>query len=146
MKYLSIYLCVVLFGILSACSNSLEYDEILAVDVTEQSTKSVSDFEPDVCYGIDEYNNLLISFKWSPVSSGVQLIYPDYYGGAYVKDKKLVILIAGNPEIYREEFARRCGSEDIVLEKCEYSYVTLLKQTSIYDEIPIEDPRYNIVG
>ena len=113
MKNLSIYLFVVFLGILSAC-NSLENVDVETVDTTEQITRSASDFEPAVCYGLEEYNNLLKSFEPSPIPSGAPLIYPTYYGGAYVKDTKLVILIAGNPELYREEFVKRCGSENIL--------------------------------
>ena len=145
MKNLSIYLFVVFLGILSAC-NSLENVDVETVDTTEQITRSASDFEPAVCYGLEEYNNLLKSFEPSPIPSGAPLIYPTYYGGAYVKDTKLVILIAGNPELYREEFVKRCGSENILLEKCGYSYVSLLAQTEKIHEYVMNGNIDGIVG
>lgn len=73
--------------------------------------------------------------------------YPGYYGGAYVNDNgKLVILISGNPKVHRTEFVKRCASENIVLEKCQYPYVALLNQINLLNEIPIENADYNIMG
>lgn len=145
MKKITIYLFVVLLGVLSAC-NSFENEEVVTMDTTEQSTRSASDFEPAVCHGLGEYNNLLNSFEPSPILSGSPLIYPAYYGGAYVKDKQLIILISDNPQLYREEFVKRCGSEDIVLEKCEYSYVSLLNQTDKIHEYVKNGNTQGIVG
>ncbi len=87
------------------------------------------------------------SFKSSPNPSSETYNYPGYYGGCYVnKEGKLVILISGNPKVHRKEFVQRCGSENIVLEKCKYPYVVLLNQMNRITEYHKNTPNNNIIG
>lgn len=119
--------------------------EMMATVETRSNTSD--DFEPAICYGLEEYNNLLNSFKPSPTPAAPPSNYPGYYGGAYVNDDgKLVILISGNPKVHRDEFVRRCASEDIVLEKCKFPYVVLLNQARKIIEYQDNNINNNIMG
>lgn len=146
MKNLFFYFLAAISIFLVACSSSDIDDSVISQTGTLE-TRSVSDFEPAICYGLEEYNNLLNSFKLSPVPSAEPSHYPGYYGGAYVNDNgKLVILITGNPKVHRNEFVRRCGSENIVLEKCKYPYVALLNQIQRINEFQQHHFDSNIMG
>lgn len=146
MKNLIVFSCIFLFGILFAC-DSFEKENILNTNETGASTRSISNLEPALSYGLEEYNNLLSSFSGSPQPDARPTNYPDYYGGAYInKDNKLAILVLGNPEDHREEFVKRCGTKDIVLEKCNYSFADLLKQIDRILVFQRENRNHNILG
>ena len=133
----------------AACSSSdlLEDESMVEMTTAETRSSTSNDFEPAICYGLEEYNNLLNSFKPSPTPAAPPSNYPGYYGGAYVNDDgKLVILISGNPKVHRDEFVRRCGSEDIVLEKCKYPYVKLLNQINRINDYIDKRPDCSILG
>lgn len=53
--------------------------------------------------------------------------YPDYYGGYYHDNGKLVILITKGAKNYEKDLDRRVGNEDYVTKDCDFSYNDLLK-------------------
>lgn len=53
--------------------------------------------------------------------------YPNYYGGYYHDDGKLVILIAKGSKNYEKDLDRRIGDRDYVTKACDFSYNDLLK-------------------
>jgi hypothetical protein len=146
-KNLSFYFFVLFFGILAACDTS-DLSEVQDIS-SEHTSKTRATFDSELIqsYGLEEYNNLLNSFKSAPMPSAEPSNYPGYYGGAYInKDNKLAILVLGNPEDHREEFVKRCGTKDIVLEKCNYSFADLLKQIDRILVFQRENKNHNILG
>lgn len=55
------------------------------------------------------------------VTKGDRNLYPDYFGGIYInKNKEVVVLIKGSPELYANVF-RTNSDVDVQLVECEYS-------------------------
>lgn len=51
--------------------------------------------------------------------------YPDYYGGAYIEEGKLYLMVTCDPEDVREEITDVTGNSEIILRECDYSYSEL---------------------
>lgn len=83
-------------------------------------------------------NNLLASFE-NYVTRGNDIVYPDYYGGMYLDDDgTLVVLsVSDDPNLYRDEFVKRCQGDNFKLQPCKSSLnelkdgVELIRKSSI---------------
>ena len=51
--------------------------------------------------------------------------FPDYYGGAYIEDGKLYLLVTCDPTHVCEEITDVTGNSEIILRECDYSYSEL---------------------
>lgn len=69
--------------------------------------------------------NLENSFKTGVLKSDVSL-YPDYYGGNYIENGNLVILVTGDTLDNREKMSARTRSSDFIIKQCQFSYNELL--------------------
>ena len=65
------------------------------------------------------------------------IVYPDYYGGSYIEDGKLIVyIVKGN----NEKVPQLLKSDPvIVIKECEYSYNELLKATNEVSEFMVSE-------
>lgn len=121
MKYLiSIILTVFGFLTVMSCSDSIIPEpQVESLPVTNQAETSVSEKQARACF---LYNQLLSSFR-TDSRSGSEMLYPDYYGGAYAdSDGNLVVYVCGPDSIRGEiQLSRAVGSSDIKYVSCKYS-------------------------
>lgn len=67
-----------------------------------------------------EYNNLISSF-----TKNNQIVYPEYYAGAYINEEQELVVCDCASESNRLYYSRKCGSDDIKVELKKFSYVYL---------------------
>lgn len=108
--------CLVLAVVftMAGCSNDLDEQNFAP------ETKSLSYLELA--------NNLWDSFEGSVTRSTTAVdanIYPMYYGGMYVQNDKLVVLVRENNTSVRENLIKRCGGAGFEMINCDYSFVEL---------------------
>lgn len=140
------FLLIGLFIIFS-CTDSIPFEDSSNQNLHSNNLKTRSFDEIRENFALREYNSLLASFKETPVVANANSNYPGYYGGAYVNDNnKLTILVTGNIENHRAEFVKRCGSENIVLEKCKFPFVKILNQIDRLKKYLDKNPNCNITG
>ena len=121
MKYL-ISIILTVFGFLTviSCSDSIIPEpQVESLPVTNQAETSVYEKQARACF---LYNQLLSSFR-TDSRSGSEMLYPDYYGGAYAdSDGNLVVYVCGPDSIRGEiQLSRAVGSSDIKYVSCKYS-------------------------
>lgn len=110
-----------------SCSDELE---VVNDGVALESRAVSSDFV-DVSFPMEAnlvYSRLLDSFREN-VSRSLDdrvLLYPDYYGGAYIDDGKLVVNVCNGHELAVDKLKNMAQSDDVVIRPCKYSYNYLL--------------------
>lgn len=73
----------------------------------------------------ERYQILLQSFRISR-SQTDSIIYPSYYGGAYInQNDQLVILLSDTTKENKRRIENTIGSGNFILQKCQFSYVHL---------------------
>lgn len=76
------------------------------------------------------YTDLINSFE--DVSArgldGVSILYPDYFGGAYVKDDKVVIFLTkeSDKDFVKKDLSKRIDLNYVSFVECDYSYAELM--------------------
>ena len=79
------------------------------------------------------YQNLWNSFG---KDSKGNAIYPDEYGGEYIEDGKLVILLTDCSQSLKDEYKQRCNnSSDITFKEVEHSYNSLSSYSLYADQL-----------
>lgn len=115
-------LIVVLFAIgMIACTSELD-------DVSKKRDVKTMVIKDDA-YSLA--SNLLGTFRFSAsrsideMESNVEYNYPDYYGGMYIKDGKLNVLVKGDIEMNKNILMKKVGSSNVAFSSCVYSYSEL---------------------
>lgn len=122
-----LFLSFVLGALFVSCSDELE---VVNGDIALESRTTSSVFS-DVSFPMEVnlvYSRLLDSFKEN-VSRSLddrKLLYPDYYGGSYIDDGKLVVNVCDDDGLITDRLRSMAQSDDIIIHFCEYSYNHLL--------------------
>ena len=76
------------------------------------------------------YTDLINSFEdvSAPGLDGVSILYPDYFGGAYVKDDKVVIFLTkeSDKDFVKKDLSKRIDLNYVSFVECDYSYAELM--------------------
>lgn len=117
----------VLGTIVASCSD--EFEIVNGSAVVE--SRAVSESFSDVSFPMEAnlvYNKLLESFgeKVSRSLDDRELLYPDYYGGSYINEGKLVINVYNGDSTVINNLKSKAQSNDIIIHPCNYSYNYLL--------------------
>lgn len=121
------FLLFVLGALTVSCSDELEF---VNGDTALESRSVFSDFA-DVSFPMEAnlaYSRLLESFR-EDVSRSLddrELLYPDYYGGSYIDDGKLVVNVCNGDELVVGKLRNMAQSDDVIIRPCKYSYNYLL--------------------
>lgn len=92
------------------------------------------------CVNLDE------SFMSNTRSGTMDIVYPDNYGGAYIENGQLAILIKGNvTQDIKNEYQGRTKSADIKLVSCEYSYNELSSLKEQISEFFSKESNYKFI-
>lgn len=106
-----------LFTIMVLAGMCIQTETIFAEDI------AVSD-ESDA---IEKYNALLYEWAYDKnIIDDVHADFPDYYGGAYLKEGKLVIQVTELNDAVKEELSGIISLEDVVFEEVTYAYTELV--------------------
>lgn len=122
-----LFLSFVLGALFVSCSDELE---VVNGDIALESRTTSSVFS-DVSFPMEVnlvYSRLLDSFKEN-VSRSLddrELLYPDYYGGSYIDDGKLVVNVCDDDGLITDRLRNMAQSDDIIIHFCEYFYNHLL--------------------
>lgn len=80
------------------------------------------------------FTDLMSSFENASARSVgvIDMNYPDYYGGSYCENGKLVVLVVKGYELesVRKDLASRINTDAIELKQCDNSYKTLIEITN----------------
>ena len=104
---------------LFSCSDSSinEESENIAQNIEQRSLTSM-------------YTELINSFEHLSVrgSDGISMLYPDYFGGAYVKDSKMIVFLTkkSNKDFAKEDLSKRIDLNYVSFMECDYSYSELM--------------------
>ncbi|MCD7976613.1 MAG: hypothetical protein LUG51_05460 [Tannerellaceae bacterium] len=91
----------------------------------------------------ENVNKLMDSFS----KNEFRIEYPPYYGGMYLNDDyQLVILINGDPDIYKEELVKRIENDRFILRACDYSYIYLENVLQSIHEILLGSENKNLMN
>lgn len=100
-------------SIISSCSSDTISEESSDLELSLQRSDNLD----EVC------ENLENSFMINARSVNEKLIYPKNYGGAFIENEELIILIKGEiTSDVKTEYFSRAKSSSIKLRTCEYSY------------------------
>lgn len=108
--------------VMFSCSDELEF---VNGDTALESRSVFSDFA-DVSFSMEAnlaYSRLLESFR-EDVSRSLddrELLYPDYYGGSYIDDGKLVVNVCNGDELVVGKLRNMAQSDDVIIRPCKYS-------------------------
>lgn len=122
-----LFLLFVFGTLFVSCSDELE---VVNGDIVLGS-RAVSSISSDVSFPMEvnlAYSKLLDSFREN-VSRSLDdrvLLYPEYYGGSYIDDGKLVVNVCDDDELVIDRLRSVAQSDDIIVHSCEYSYNHLL--------------------
>lgn len=133
----SLFKCLALavVFIIAGCSNDLDDQNFVS------ETKSLS--------YLDFANNLWNSFEGAVTRSITAVdgnIYPSYYGGMYVQNDKLVVLVRENNVSVKEDLLKRCDGSGFEMIICDYSYEELRSIIQKVTELLQSSDEQNVVG
>lgn len=122
-----LFLLFVLGTLFVSCSDELE----VVNGGTALESRAVSSDFSDVSFPMEAnlaYSRLLDSFRENVSRSFDDrgLLYPDYYGGSYIDDGKLVVNVCNGNELTINKLRSMAQSDDVIIRSCKYSYNYLL--------------------
>lgn len=129
---------VLFFSVLSLiCCVSSHFSEDLGY-LNSSSTNLQQTSLNGEAAALEAWNRLKETFRCSRIVSD-SIEYPDYYGGSYIEDGKLIVyIVKGN----NERIPRLLSSDSIfVVKECDYSYNELLKATNEVSEFMVSEKK-----
>lgn len=118
-----------------ACSSDMDLDNLNSIPIeTKSQFTEITDVDCQM-EAIIAFNNMFNTFNSSVLRSGNKIVYPEYYGGAYINNEdKLVVLTKKNADFSREA-SLFTNNNTIVTKECDYSYNELLQlSASIFEQ------------
>lgn len=103
--------------VIPACTNDLP--ELTQGALETKSEKIKQAFSEELVINLEN------SFKTGVLKSNTSL-YPDYYGGNYIENGNLVILVTGDTLENKEKMSARTQSSDFIIKQCQFSFNELL--------------------
>lgn len=122
-----LFKCLILSAIFTmvGCSNDLNDVEINKQKIDDSELQAAE-------LGM----NLMESFKASPLKSSSDMVYPDYYCGAYINaDKKFVVLVNDNSNNVQENLILRTKGSNFIVENATFTMNELLETIDILNEL-----------
>lgn len=141
-NYLFIFIILSLF-IVSCTSDEMIFMENQDFTLQTRTTPVEEIEELEVSDGALDLLKVYDSFTAKVFRSSDKVLFPDYYGGAYVNDKgKLIILVTEKPGYYKQIFREILGHKDFLVHKCNYSYNELNNCMNEIDEYRDKNSEY----
>lgn len=122
-----LFKCLILSAIFTmvGCSNDLNDVEINKQKIDDSELQAAE-------LGM----NLMESFKASPLKSSSDMVYPDYYCGAYINaDKNFVVLVNDNSNNVQENLILRTKGSNFIVENATFTMNELLETIDILNEL-----------
>lgn len=130
MKRMFYLMAVAFISIVTACTDELGVES--NTDVQQIESLGAQDAESG-------YNHLIQSFNTNATSRTVGQKYPDYYGGAYIDNNRLIVNIPKGVSSY-SNFDNILSETSYKIKECEFSYNELEKIMSVIEEYKQKNP------
>lgn len=129
-------LVLVITFTMTGCSNDLNDNGINKKETPSSELKA-----------IETGMNLMESFKASPLRSSSDLIYPDYYCGAYIgDDKELVVLVNDNSKGIQENLTLRAKGSNFIVKDAVFSMDDLMEAIGVLNEFFFDKTKESFIS
>lgn len=118
----------------SSCNNDDFEDDV--VSSYKATQKNVTLDAPVQENANELYENLMSAFNQQSTRSSESLVYPDYYGGAFINDDGILVVYTKDNISSKSqgEITRAIGTNHYIVKSCNYSYNQLNHIMDIIDD------------
>ena len=118
----------------SSCNNDDFEDDVVSSNKATQ--KNVILDAPVQENANELYENLMSAFNQQSTRSSESLVYPDYYGGAFINDDGILVVYTKDniSSKLQSDITRAVGTNHYIVKSCNYSYNQLNHVMDIIDD------------